>query len=72
MSIITPIDDLRSEASESELSEALNATAFDTATHATLGNLPETQIRGDFVEWNGKTYISVSRSANQRAGSIPS
>lgn len=72
MSTIGSLDDLRSEVSESELSEPLNTTAFDTATHATAGDLLEGQNPGDFVELNGKTYITVSRIANHRAGSLPS
>jgi hypothetical protein len=46
MSITYLIDDLHSEVSESELSETLNTTAFDTTTHATAGDLPEAENTG--------------------------
>jgi hypothetical protein len=71
MSIPALVEDLLSEVSESELSETLNTTAFDTATHATPGDLPNTETAGDFVEIKGKPYVSVHRTANLRAGSTP-
>jgi hypothetical protein len=72
MSIITTVDDLRSKASELELSDILNTTAFNTVTHATAGDLPDKENAGDFVEVNGKVYITVSHTTNHRAGSTPS
>jgi hypothetical protein len=74
MSTIATVNDLRSEASESELSETLNTTAFNTATHVTASDLPDTENAhaGDYVEVNGKIYIIVSRTANYRVGSISS
>jgi hypothetical protein len=68
MSAIHSTDDLRSEVSQSELSEILNTTAFDTATHATAGDLPEAANTGDLIDIRGKTYISVDRTANLRPG----
>jgi hypothetical protein len=59
MSIIITVDDLRSKASESELSDILNNTAFNTATHVTAGDLLDKENAGDFVEVNGKIYITV-------------
>jgi hypothetical protein len=47
MSIIALIVDLYSEASESELSETLNTTAFNIATHATAGDLVDAETAGD-------------------------
>jgi hypothetical protein len=72
MFIITLIDDLYSEASESELSETLNTTAFNTATHVTTGDLVDAETAGDLVEIRGKTYLSVDRTANRRLGIAPS
>ena len=72
MSIITLGDDLHSQLSESELSETLNTTAFETTTHATAGDLPNKENEDDLVQINGRTYIAVSRTANHRAGSVPS
>jgi hypothetical protein len=43
-----------SEDSQSKLSEPLSTTTFDTATHATAG---------DILEVRGETYISVPSSA---------
>ena len=60
---ITVDNQTRSEASESELSEPLNTTAFDTATRATVGDAPSEANGGDFIEMGGKTYISVPTSA---------
>lgn len=61
-------DDLGCEISQSELSEPLNITAFDTATH-TPANEAEA---GKFIEIGGKTYVSVQRPVNQRQGTKPS
>jgi hypothetical protein len=72
MSIIATVNDLRSEASESELSETLNTTTFNTATHVTTNDLPDAENAGDFMEVNGKIYIIVSRTANYRLRSISS
>jgi hypothetical protein len=63
---------MNSEASESELSDTLNTTAFDTITHATAGTLPNEETTSDFVEINGKSYLTINRTANQRTGSKPS
>jgi len=71
MSTPALVEDLCSEVSKSELSETLNTTAFDTATHATAGDLPNTETAGNFVEIKGKTCVSVQRTANLRAGSTP-
>jgi len=49
MPIIASIDDL-----ESELSDTLNTTAFDTATHATASDLADAETGGDLVEIGGK------------------
>jgi hypothetical protein len=38
MASLKTINELRSVASESELSSPLNTTAFDTQSHATAGN----------------------------------
>jgi hypothetical protein len=65
-------NDIHSEASESELSDTLNTSAFDTHTHVTTGNLPNAETGGDLVEVNGKSYISVNYTANQRADYKPS
>jgi hypothetical protein len=72
MSTITLGDDLRSQLSESDQSESLNITAFDTTTHVTAGDLLIKENEDDLVEINGRTYIVVSRRANHRAGSVPS
>lgn len=72
MSAIHSTDDLRSEVSQSELSEILNTTAFDTATHATAGDLPQVANTGDLIDIRGKTYILVDRTANLRPGCTPS
>lgn len=44
MSAIHSIDDHHSEVSESELSETLNTTAFDTTTHVTVGDFQKRKI----------------------------
>jgi hypothetical protein len=61
-------DNSRSEIDESELSDPLNTTAFNTETHATAGDVADQAMHGDFVEIGGKTYISVPRTANIRQG----
>lgn len=61
-------DNSRSEIDESELSDPLNTTAFNTETHATAGDVADQAMHGDFVEIGGKTYISVPRTANTRQG----
>jgi hypothetical protein len=49
MSIFTLIDDLRSEISESELSEAPNTTVFNIIVHVTAGDLPDKETEGDLL-----------------------
>ena len=61
-------DDLGSEISQTELSEPLNTTTFDTATHAPARDTANEAETGKFIEIGGKTYISVQRSVNQRQG----
>jgi hypothetical protein len=65
-------DDMHSEVSESELSDALNTSVFDTHTLASIGKLPDVETGSDLVEINGKPYIPVNHTANQRAGCKPS
>jgi hypothetical protein len=72
MSLITSVDDIRSDISESELSETLNTTVFNITIYATISDLPDKDNMGDFVEMNGRIYITVSRTANYRAGFISS
>jgi hypothetical protein len=69
---MSSINEMNSETSESELSDTLNTTAFDTITHATAGTLPNEETTSDFVEINGKSYLTINRTANQRTGSKPS
>jgi hypothetical protein len=61
-------DNSRSEIDESELSDPLNTTAFNTETHATAGNVADQAMHGDFIKIGEKTYISVPRTANIRQG----
>jgi hypothetical protein len=72
MSAIHSTDSLRSEVSQSELSETLNTTTFDTATHATAGDLPEAANTGDLIDIRGKPYILMDRIANLRSRCTPS
>ena len=46
----TMSDGLRSEMGEPELSDTLNTSAFNTSTHATAGDVPESQNPEDIVE----------------------
>lgn len=65
-------DDPGREISQSELSEPLNITAFDTATHTPAGDTANEAEAGKFIAIGGKTYVSVQRSVNQRQGTKPS
>jgi hypothetical protein len=47
---MSSIEGMRSEGSESELSDTLNTTAFDTATHATTGDLPDLGVVADLPQ----------------------
>src|SRR3954470_17361272 len=58
-------DKSRSEIDESELSDPLNTTAFNTETHATAGDVADQAMHGDFVEIGGKTYISAEIYSKQ-------
>jgi hypothetical protein len=69
---MSSINGMNSEVSESELSNILNTTAFDTIAHATAGALPNEKTASDFVEINGRSYLTVSRTANQRTSPKPS
>jgi hypothetical protein len=69
ISIVTLSDDLRSQLRESELSEPLSITAFDTTTHTAAGDLPNKGNEDDLIEINWRTYIAVSRAANYRVAS---
>jgi len=67
--IFDSLDELRSDISESELSDTLNTTAFDTATHATAGSEGSSAASSlDNVVVNGKTYIVVGNTASLRVG----
>lgn len=55
---LNSLDELRSKVSESELSSALNTTAFDTLTHATRAEEPEVSTIDEVVVINGKTYLT--------------
>jgi hypothetical protein len=70
MSLITSVNDIRSDISESELSETLNTTAFNITIYVTIGDLLNKDNMGDFVKVNGRNYITVCRTANHRAESI--
>jgi hypothetical protein len=72
MSTPALVKDLRSKVSELELLETLNTTAFDIATHVTIGDLPDTETIGDVIKIKGKIYISVDRITNFRVGLTPS
>ena len=63
---------MKLEVRESELLDILKTTAFDTITHATARTLPNEEAVSDFVEINGKSYLTISRTANQRIGLKPS
>jgi hypothetical protein len=63
---------MRSEGSESELSDTLNTTAFDTIIHVTNSDLPNLDVAADFLEVGGRSYLAINRTANQRPGSKPS
>jgi hypothetical protein len=66
--IMSTFNDIYSEISESELSDTLNTSAFNTHTHVTTGDLPDAETGGDLMEINGKSYILINYTANQRAG----
>jgi hypothetical protein len=66
--IVSSVEGMRTEVSESELSVTLNTIAFDTATHATTGDLPGLDIAVDFLEVGGRSYLAINRTANQRDG----
>jgi hypothetical protein len=53
-----------SESDQSELSDTLNTTAFDTITYATAGDLPNAVTATDFVEINRKSYFIINYTAN--------
>jgi Holliday junction resolvase len=55
---------MNSKASESELSDTLNTTAFNIITYATTGTLANKEITSDFVEINNKSYLTINRTAN--------
>jgi hypothetical protein len=69
---MSSIEGMPSDISESELSDTLNTTAFDTATHATTGDLPDLNVAADFLEIGGRSYLAINRTANRRPGSKPS
>ena len=61
-------DNARSEIDESELSDPLNIIAFNIETYITAKNIANQIIYRDFIEIEGKTYISMPRTANIRQG----
>jgi hypothetical protein len=65
---MSPIDAMYSDTSEPEPSDTPNATAFDTATHATAEDLLNTETANDFLEVNGRSYLTANRTANQSTG----
>jgi len=71
--IFDNLDELGSDVSESELSDTLNITAFDTAAHATAGG--GGSVAGsldDVVIIDGKSYIVVCNTASLGIGHTPS
>jgi hypothetical protein len=54
--------------SESELSDPLNTSAFNTATHTTAGDLTSRKDVGDWVEAGGRTFLIVNHLANIKNG----
>jgi hypothetical protein len=55
-------DDPGREISQSELSEPLNITAFDTATHTPAGDTANEAEAGKFIEIGGKICVSTALS----------
>jgi hypothetical protein len=58
------INEINSETSESELSDTLNTITFDIVTHTIAGTLPNKEITSDFIEINGKSYLTINRTVN--------
>lgn len=64
-------NELQSDVDKSELSDTLNTTAFDTATHATAGGEGGSSVAGsldDVVVVSGKSYVIVGNTASLRVG----
>ena len=69
-------DEVLSEAPSSPLSTALDTTVIDASSRATdgLNESFTSEISGasDLIKLNGKTYLRVDHTANQRKGAQPS
>jgi hypothetical protein len=70
--IMSTFNDMHSEISELKLCDTLNTSTFNTHTYATTGDLPDVETGGDLMEINGKSYILINYTVNQRAGYKPS
>jgi hypothetical protein len=66
--IMFTFNDIHSEISELKLSDTLNTSTFNTHTHVITGDLSDAETGGDLMEINGKSYILINYTVNQRAG----